>query len=111
MSNCYEMKQEDLLCLLALQRAKGIGDVNAKKLIAAYGDAKNIFNENPRALHKDNPFKKPIQQVQVSANLKAAEEELHYISENKIETHYFLDKGYPEKLKHCVDAPILLFEK
>jgi DNA processing protein len=43
--------------------------------------------------------------------LKDAENELQYIQQNNIETQYFLDENYPEKLKHCVDGPILLFKK
>ena len=39
------MLEEDLLYALALQRAKGIGDVNAKKLIAHFGTAKNVLLE------------------------------------------------------------------
>jgi len=46
------MLEEDLLYVLALQRAKGIGDINAKKLIAHYGSAKDVLKEKHRPLKK-----------------------------------------------------------
>jgi len=44
------MLEEDLLYVLALQRAKGIGDINAKKLIAHCGSAKKVFKEKRRII-------------------------------------------------------------
>lgn len=106
------MLEEDLLYALALQRAKGIGDINAKKLIAHYGSPKAVLKENSRTLKKINGIGSfTIRHLYDVNNLKDAEKELHYIRQNKIEVQYFLDENYPEKLKHCVDGPILLFKK
>jgi DNA processing protein len=106
------MLEEDLLFVLALQRAKGIGDINAKKLIAHYGSAKNVLKEKRRTLEKINGIGTfTIRHLHDVNNFKAAERELQYIQQNNIEVHYFLDENYPDKLKHCVDAPILLFKK
>lgn len=106
------MLEEDLLYVLALQRAKGIGDINAKKLIAHYGNAKNVLKEKHQILEKINGIGSfMIKHLHDANNLKDAEKELQYIQQNNIETQYFLDKNYPEKLKHCVDGPILLFKK
>ena len=41
--------------------------------------------------------------------IDAAEQELTYITENNIKYHYFEDDDYPQPLKHCIDAPMLLF--
>jgi len=43
-------------------------------------------------------------------HLKEAEKEIEFIKENNIKVSYFKDDGYPEKLKHCIDGPILLFQ-
>src|SRR5690606_23821513 len=40
-----------------------------------------------------------------------AESELKFIADNNIEVVYFQDKNYPQNLKHCIDAPVLLFQK
>jgi DNA processing protein len=106
------MLEEDLLYVLALQRVKGIGDINAKKLISHCGSAKNVLNEKRRNLEKINGIGfSTVQYLFDKENLKEAEKELAYIQKNKIETFYFTDKNYPEKLKHCIDAPILLFKE
>ncbi|MDP3313838.1 DNA-processing protein DprA [Lutibacter sp.] len=106
------MLEEELLYVLALQRVKGIGDINAKKLIAHCGNAKNIFKEKKATLQKINGIGSfTIQHLSDTAYLKEAELELAYISKNNISTLYFEDLDYPTKLKHCVDAPILIFKE
>lgn len=106
------MLEEELLYILALQRTKGIGDINAKKLISHCGSAKNVLKEKRFNLEKINGIgASTIQYLFDAENLKAAEKELKYLQQNNIETFYFEDKNYPEKLKHCIDAPILLFKE
>ena len=106
------MLEEDLLYVLALQRAKGIGDINAKKLLAHCGSARELFKEKRRNIEKIFGFGKlSTQYLFDPANLKEAEEELKYIQDNTIETLYFTDNTYPERLKHCIDGPILLFKE
>jgi len=105
------MLEEDLLYVLALQRVKGIGDINAKKLLAHCGSAKEVFKEKRRIIEKIFGLGKlSLQYLFDPANLKEAEEELKYIQNNNVETLYFTDKNYPERLKHCIDGPILLFK-
>lgn len=105
------MLEEELLYVLALQRVKGIGDINAKKLISYCGSAKNVLNEKSKNLEKINGIGSfTIQNLYDTVNLKAAEKELNYIQSNKIETLYFENSNYPSKLKHCIDGPILLFK-
>jgi DNA processing protein len=43
--------------------------------------------------------------------LDEAEEEYEFISKEDISLSYFLDKDYPAYLKHCVDGPIVLFQR
>ena len=106
------MLEEDLLYVLALQRVKGIGDINAKKLIAHCGSAKRVLTEKRQTLEKINGIGAfTLKNLFDSANLKEAEKELKYIKKNNIESLYFTDKNYPERLKHCVDAPILFFKE
>ena len=106
------MLEEDLLHVLALQRVKGIGDINAKKLIALCGSAKKVLTEKKQVLEKINGIGTfTLRNLVDSANLTAAEIELKYIQKNNIETCYFEDENYPVRLKHCVDAPILIFKE
>ncbi len=106
------MLEEELLYVLALQRSKGIGDINAKKLISYCGSAKNVLTKKRKNLEKINGIGSFIlKNLFDSENLKAAEKELNYIQKNAIEALYFEDANYPERLKHCVDAPILFFKE
>lgn len=106
------MNHNELLYALALQRTKNIGDINAKRLISHCGSAKAVFFEKKQLLAKINGIGSfALQHLFDKNNLKEAEKELKYIKENNITASYFLDDSYPEKLKYCIDAPIVIFSK
>ena len=106
------MLEEDLIYALALQRANGIGDITAKKLISHCGSPKNVLKEKRKTLEKINGLgAATIKQLLNGIDLNEAEKELNYLNKNAVEILYFLDENYPDKLKHCIDAPILLFKK
>ncbi|MDE0536703.1 DNA-processing protein DprA [Tenacibaculum sp. L6] len=105
------MNSEKLLAVLRLQATKNVGDILAKKLITAVGSVENVFKEKPHVLHKINGIGTQVtQHLFDKNNLKRAEEELNYIQQNNIVFSYFLEDDYPQNLKHCVDAPILIFK-
>ena len=69
------MLEEELLYVLALQRVKGIGDINAKKLISHCGSAKMALTEKRKNLEKINGIGSFIlKNLFDSKNLKAAED-------------------------------------
>lgn len=106
------MKESDLQYVLALQHVPNLGDASAKKLIRYAGSAEAVFKEKKSALLKiDGIGNYKLNDLFSSENLRAAEKELEFIQQNKIETLYFLEENYPEKLKHCLDGPILLFKR
>ena len=43
--------------------------------------------------------------------LARAEKELAFIHKHGIRTYYYLEEAYPQRLKECSDAPVLLFGK
>ncbi|WP_323787388.1 DNA-processing protein DprA [Psychroserpens sp.] len=106
------MSEDELIYVLALQHVPKIGDVTAKKLINYCGSAEAVLKEKRQHLLKiDGIGLSTIKGLFNSEHLKAAEDELQFIKENKISCLYFTEDLYPEKLKHCIDAPILLFQK
>ncbi|MGB1043288.1 MAG: DNA-processing protein DprA [Tenacibaculum sp.] len=105
------MNSEKLHAILRLQSTKNIGDIIAKKLITVTGSVEQVFKEKVSTLHKINGIGTHItSHLFDTKNIKRVEEELKYIENKKIAFSYFLDTDYPQNLKHCVDAPILIFK-
>jgi len=106
------MEHDELLYTLALQHVPNLGDSTAKKLIRHFNSAKAIFDEKPSNLLKiDGVGKTRIRELSDAIHLKEAEKELNYILKNNIYVSYYKEAAYPERLKHCQDAPILLFSR
>lgn len=105
------MTEKKLLYILALQHVAKIGDITAKKLIAHCGSAEAVFKEKKTNLLKiDGVGSVLISDLHKSTHLQAAETELEFIKKENITCLYFKEAEYPEKLKHCIDSPILLFQ-
>ena len=107
------MDNQNLLYLLALQKAEGIGDINSKKLIKHCGNAEAVFKEKTENLLKIDGFGlHKIKGLKDKKLLLAkAENELKFIQKNNIKVFIFTDKDYPERLKHAVDSPLIIFQK
>ncbi|NND63756.1 MAG: DNA-protecting protein DprA [Flavobacteriaceae bacterium] len=106
------LSKQELLYTLALQRCAGLGDTLAKKLIYAVGSAEGIFKEKKSNLLKiEGIGGSRLNGLDSKVLLKVAEDEIRFIEEQKIDCHYFKAATYPERLKQCVDGPILIFSK
>lgn len=104
------MNETELYYLLALQKVEGVGDIVAKKLLTHCGDAAKIFNSKASQLASiDGIGSVLISKLKDKSVFAKAEAELKYIENNEIKVSYFQDKNYPERLKHCIDGPLLLF--
>lgn len=106
----------ELLYQIALKQLYGIGDVIAKNLIAYCGSASAVFNTKKETLLKIPQVGEYVAKIvldnrNVSKIFKRAEEEIKFIEDENITPLIFTDAAYPNKLKHCNDAPILLFYK
>ncbi|WP_405294788.1 DNA-processing protein DprA [Algibacter sp. Ld11] len=105
------MTENDLLYALALQHVPNIGDITAKRLISHCGSAEAVLKEKRQNLLKiDGVGQVILESLFKPHHLKEAEKEMRFIEENNIEVSYFENSDYPEKLKHCIDGPILLFQ-
>lgn len=90
----------------------GIGDINGKKLIAYCGSAEAIFKEKKRNLIKIPGIgESSLNSIISQKVLKRAEEEIEFINKYNITPLFFLDKDYPQRLKHCIDSPVMLYYK
>ena len=104
------MNDSELLHLLALLKVEGVGDIVAKKLINHCGSAENIFQLKASKLTSiDGIGQNLIKNLKDKSVFVKAKAELHYIQKNEINVCFYQDDNYPERLKHCVDGPVLLF--
>ena len=105
------MTEDELLYVLALQHIPKIGDITAKKLINHCGSAEAVLKEKKTNLLKiDGIGTITLNDLHNKTHFEEAEKELLFIKENDIECLYFTDNKYPEKLKHCIDGPALMFQ-
>ncbi|NNK82894.1 MAG: DNA-protecting protein DprA [Flavobacteriaceae bacterium] len=105
------MTEQELIYVLALQNISKIGDITAKKLIHHCGSAEAVLKEKKNNLLKiDGIGTTVLSDIKSERHLKEAEAEIRFIKDNQINYHYFTDTSYPERLKHCIDGPILLFQ-
>lgn len=106
------MTQEQLLYQVAITLIPGIGDITAKKLIAYCGGVEGVFNEKKVHLEKIPGIGSAIAGLITTSDVfERAEEELKFIEKHKIDTVFFTEKAYPNRLKNCDDSPVLLYYK
>jgi DNA processing protein len=102
----------DLLYQIGITLIPGVGDVNARKIIAYCGGVEAVFKEKKVALLKIPGVGQTIADAITKHDvLERAEKEIKFIVKHNITTFFFLDKGYPERLKHCDDSPVMLYYK
>jgi len=106
------LKNQELLNVLALINADGIGDVMAKKLISHCGSASAVFSEKKQGLSKiQGVGASIIYALKDKTIFERATQEIEYMEKHDIQYTYFQDDDYPNYLKHCFDAPVLFFKK
>jgi len=103
---------QELIFHIGLNQIKGVGPVNTKKIVAYCVGLEAVFKEKQSNLEKI-PNVGPVlaSQIKNSSVLSRAEEELVFIQKNNIKCLSYWGDNYPQKLKHCKDAPTLLFSK
>lgn len=104
------MNEQELFYLLALLKIDGVGDIIGKKLLSSFGDASAIFSAKSSQLAAiDGVGTVLLKNLKDKSVFEKAEKELSFIKNNKIDVSFFQDESYPDRLKHCIDAPILIF--
>ncbi|WP_427875672.1 DNA-processing protein DprA [Flavobacterium sp. MMS24-S5] len=104
------MNDQELFNLLALLKVDGVGDIMGKKLLNSFGDASAIFKAKSSQLAAvDGIGSVLLKNLKDKSVFEKADKELSFIKNNNIKISFFQDENYPERLKHCIDAPILIF--
>ncbi len=104
------MEASELFYTLALLKVEGVGDIMAKKLMNHCGSAEAVFKTKTQQLAAiDGVGTMLLKNLKDQSVFDKANKELEFIQNNSINVSYFQNENYPDKLKHCVDAPVLLF--
>ena len=104
------MKEQELFYLLALLKVEGVGDIMAKKLLKHCGNAEAIFKSKSSQLASiDGVGSVLLKNLKNKIIFENANRELEFIRQNDINTLFYEEEDYPDRLKHCIDGPLLLF--
>lgn len=104
------MSESELIALLRLTRVPGVGPVTARKLVAHFGGAQAIFDEAGSGTPKPGSMRKEaLKNLSNPQILREALEQWGHIQKQGIRCLAYWDGDYPEALRHCEDAPVLLF--
>lgn len=110
------MNYDELQYRIALTLIPGVGDVLARNLMAYCGSAKAVFAARKSELTKI-PLIGEIQATKILTAiaethfLKRAGQEIEFIIKEQIDAICYTDEKYPRRLKHCNDAPLILYYK
>ncbi|MEW5676593.1 DNA-processing protein DprA [Flavobacterium enshiense] len=105
------MTTSDLFYTLALLKVEGVGDIVAKKLINHCGSAEKVFSRTKKQLLTlDGVGEVLFRNLQDKKVFALAQSELDYMERENINYVFYLDNDYPDRLKHCVDSPTVLFQ-
>lgn len=106
------MKENELKYLIALTLIPHVGSITARKLIAYIGSAEAVFRESPGVLRKIPGIGEFLaRQKNTPGLIEKAEKELNFIKKNNISYLTLFCNAYPERLKQCADAPLIIYFK
>ena len=103
------MRHEDLFYVLALLKVEGVGDIVAKKLLTHCVEPALVFKNTSQLKALGGIGAVLLRNLKDSSIFRKAEAELQFIQNHHINVCYFQDEDYPERLRHCIDGPVLLF--
>jgi DNA processing protein len=101
----------DLIYKIALTQIKDIGSKKARALVTHFGSIQNIYNASPKELKQVPGFNGKLRQVKDDEALEIAAKEVDYIKKHNIIPLWIQDEAYPDRLKQCLDAPVMLYYK
>lgn len=106
------MSQNALVFKIGLNLIPGIGPVNARKLVDYFGSPEGVFKASKKNLLGIPQVQRNLHElIHQDGLLKRAEQEIEFTRKYQIRTYFYLDDDYPQRLKHCEDAPVMLFQK
>ena len=105
-------EDEELLYRIALTQMDQIGYKYGRRLLQTFGSAKEIFNAPMKKLVSISGMgEKKAAAFSMPLDSKTLNAEIDFIRKHNIQPLSILDDAYPQKLKECDDAPVMLYYK
>lgn len=99
-------RESELAAALALLSLTGVGHSRLKLWKNRFGNLTSLWEKEQFSL-----LKPLLREASVAEVFKKAENELHFVLRYKIGFCLWDEEAYPRRLKHCPDAPYVLFYK
>ena len=104
--------EEAIFYTLALSLQKNYGTMLIKKIMDHYGSAKAFFEWAAQRGHRPSVERLPRQRPIITKEIAAAvNNEMLLMKQHNINCCIYTDEHYPQRLRHCVDAPAFFFYK
>jgi DNA processing protein len=106
------MTDESLKYKIGIGLIPKIGPVLTRRLVSYCGSAEAVFREKRANLEKIPGIGDRLSEYVINNEvIRQAEEEIDFLEKNNITALFYLDESYPERLRHCEDAPVVIFIK
>lgn len=107
------MNADERRCALALSRMGYHNITVLRELYNAWGSMSDIVKQHahPEQLAPNMPERLLAAFAHTDEHLKRADEEMRFAQDNNISIITLADEAYPQRLKACFDAPLVLFFK
>ena len=106
------MRDIEIIHRIALSKLKGIGPVIARQLVAYVGGVDELFTDpliDRRILSIPKAGPSVLAAIKDRTVLESAKRELDFIRQHRVRPLFYLNDDYPRRLKHCSDAPVMLY--
>jgi len=101
-----------LIHKIGLTLIKGVGAITAKNLLEKFGTAEAVFSARHDQLIEIDGIGAITARYILDTNaLNGAADQLKFLEKYKINILFYTDAAYPQRLKNCFDAPVLLYYK
>lgn len=102
---------KEIVFSIALSKLKGLSVLNARILLDAMGSASEIFAHRKDILQMIPHASQRLQDAlnHVDDVIDAAKKEVEFIERNRIKALTLDSNEYPQRLKECEDAPLVLY--
>lgn len=107
------MSSRETLCLMALTRVPRMSLANVRSLVEAMGSATAVYEHRHELGDVLTSARKPALDAlaAMDTHMARAEQELEWAAHNGIQCLGIDDDNYPQRMRECADAPVILYYK